>query len=158
MEAEEQGIVSVREAKAFDLRFLAEAEAAVFSDPYSEKLLREHLSGTYNLSFVATAKGRPVGYLLCQCLPPESEVFRVAVLPDSRRCGIGRLMMAAYFRAGARRGCDSFFLEVRAGNTAACRLYESLGYREIARRKHYYRSPVEDAVVYRLSRREETEK
>jgi ribosomal-protein-alanine N-acetyltransferase len=38
-------------------------------------------------------------------------------------------------------------LEVRAGNEAAIKLYEKLGYKEISKRKGYYPDNKEDAVV-----------
>ena len=43
------------------------------------------------------------------------------------------------------------FLEVRAGNVPAVGLYDSFGFREIDRRKNYYRNPDEDALVMRRS-------
>jgi len=47
------------------------------------------------------------------------------------------------------RGVRAAFLEVRESNTAARALYGSRGFREIGRRKNYYRRPVEDALVMR---------
>jgi len=43
---------------------------------------------------------------------------------------------------------DAIFLEVRASNTAARRLYENLGFKEAGCRKGYYTNPNEDAVLY----------
>jgi ribosomal-protein-alanine N-acetyltransferase len=39
---------------------------------------------------------------------------------------------------------------VRVSNAAARALYESLGFREVAVRRGYYRDPEEDAVVMTL--------
>jgi len=41
------------------------------------------------------------------------------------------------------------FLEVRASNLAARKLYERVGFIEAGSRPRYYRDPAEDAVVYR---------
>jgi [ribosomal protein S18]-alanine N-acetyltransferase len=46
-------------------------------------------------------------------------------------------------RLGARRAT----LEVRAGNDAARRLYERLGFYVAGRRRNYYSAPVEDALI-----------
>ncbi len=48
-----------------------------------------------------------------------------------------------------RKGVKAAFLEVRESNAAARGLYGSRGFREIGRRKNYYRRPVEDALVMR---------
>jgi ribosomal-protein-alanine N-acetyltransferase len=45
------------------------------------------------------------------------------------------------------RGATCSTLEVRAGNEAAVRLYESLGYRTVATRRAYYPDNREDALV-----------
>jgi ribosomal-protein-alanine N-acetyltransferase len=41
------------------------------------------------------------------------------------------------------------FLEVRESNSAARALYASRGFLAVGRRRGYYRSPVEDALVLR---------
>jgi len=41
------------------------------------------------------------------------------------------------------------FLEVRASNAAARRLYASRGFHEVGVRPNYYKRPVEDALVLR---------
>jgi ribosomal-protein-alanine N-acetyltransferase len=43
--------------------------------------------------------------------------------------------------------CRFIFLEVRASNGEAKKIYESLGFTTLGVRKSYYSSPVEDAVV-----------
>src|SRR2546430_11083963 len=50
-------------------------------------------------------------------------------------------------------GARVVYLEVRESNVIARRLYESLGFTEVARRASYYRRPVEDAVILRADRK-----
>ena len=46
---------------------------------------------------------------------------------------------------------EAIFLEVRASNTAARSLYESLGFCQTGLRRFYYSDPSEDAILYRLT-------
>ena len=46
-------------------------------------------------------------------------------------------------------GARAAYLEVRASNGVALALYARFGFREVGRRRGYYRRPVEDAVVMR---------
>jgi ribosomal-protein-alanine N-acetyltransferase len=41
------------------------------------------------------------------------------------------------------------FLEVRESNAAARTLYENAGFEQTGRRRSYYTSPLEDAILYR---------
>jgi len=50
----------------------------------------------------------------------------------------------------AGRGVQQVFLEVRESNAPARALYTAQGFKEVGRRKQYYRRPVEDAIVLRL--------
>ena len=70
----------------------------------------------------------------------EWELLNIAVAPEFRRRGVARELLAA-LPAGR------IFIEVRASNGAARRLYESAGFRSVGVRRNYYHSPVEDGIV-----------
>jgi ribosomal-protein-alanine N-acetyltransferase len=50
--------------------------------------------------------------------------------------------------AGTSMGINRAVLEVRASNTAALALYESLGFKPAGKRRDYYSEPDEDALIY----------
>jgi [ribosomal protein S18]-alanine N-acetyltransferase len=89
----------------------------------------------------------PAGFAIGGIVPPEAEIESIAVRPDLQRRGIARRLFAAFAAEAQRLGCSSTLLEVRPSNAAACRFYESLGFRETARRPAYYADPVEDAIL-----------
>jgi GNAT superfamily N-acetyltransferase len=55
-------------------------------------------------------------------------VHWLAVLPNWRRRGVGRLLIEALEERSWQQGHREIFLETHEGWTAARRLYESLGY------------------------------
>jgi ribosomal protein S18 acetylase RimI-like enzyme len=77
----------------------------------------------------------------------EAELLRLAVSPANRREGMATRLMSECSSQLAAIGCAALRLEVRASNTAAQKLYESLGWRQENIRKAYY-SDGEDGVVY----------
>ena len=91
------------------------------------------------------------GFLIARCLPDEWEIEDVVVDGNRRRQGIARSLIEELTRAAGSAGVLSVILEVRESNLPAVRLYESIGFKEEGRRKHYYRSPAEDALLYRLT-------
>jgi ribosomal-protein-alanine N-acetyltransferase len=46
-------------------------------------------------------------------------------------------------------GVRSLYLEVRESNVSARALYDSRSFAQVGRRKGYYRSPIEDALLMR---------
>lgn len=87
------------------------------------------------------------GYANLRILAGEGEIERIAVDPAMRRHGVGRKLMEAMAAFASGEGVGDMTLEVRAGNTAARKLYESFGFAEEGRRKDYYRNPTEDALI-----------
>lgn len=67
-------------------------------------------------------------------------VYCLAVRPEARRRGLGGAVLAGLLAAGRERGVTRSWLQVRAENTAARRLYEHAGYTEATR--YHYRSSV----------------
>lgn len=122
-------------------------EKASNGAPWSERSFRNELSHPYGIFVVAVERGEVVGYAGAWMVVDEAHVTTVAVAPDHRRRGIGRMMTVEILRRAKANGMLCSTLEVRAGNEAAVQLYQSLGYEVSARRKAYYPDNQEDALV-----------
>ncbi len=141
--------MTLRDATPADAAALARLETACFpGDAWSEASLSSHLSAPLCPACLMEDGGEVIGYASGRALPPEAEVYRVAVLPRARRRGIGLSLMGALELRFAGHGCNRFFLEVRASNAPARHLYETLGYEAVGVRRRYYRAPEEDAALY----------
>ena len=96
---------------------------------------------------VGEVKSCVAGFLASrQVAPGEREILNLAVDPAERRKGVGRALVAHELA----RGTGAWFLEVRASNLAALRLYESAGFVRAGRRPDYYYEPAEDGIVMRF--------
>lgn len=78
----------------------------------------------------------------------EAELRNMAVDPAHQRQGVGRRLLAEGLRRLLKDGVTQIFLEVRASNLLAQRLYCSAGFGLSSRRKDYYNHPPEDALVF----------
>lgn len=76
----------------------------------------------------------------------EAHIATIASHPEWRGRGLARWLMLALLDEAQRRGAVCSTLEVRVGNTAARRLYESFGYEVVGERVCYYRDG-EDALI-----------
>ena len=124
---------------------LAELEKKCFSTPYSAAELEK--AAAENSCLAANVDGVIVGYCFLRRIPFASEIGRLAVDPDWRRRGIGRLLLREAVRLSDQRGDESLQLEVRSRNAAAIALYESEGFVRVGLRKNYYRLPDDDAIL-----------
>jgi len=91
------------------------------------------------------------GFIVARLIAGELHVNNVAVRPEFRRNRIGSRLLETTLQVAQNYGATLAHLEVRAGNEAAQRLYVSCGFRATGRRRSYYRTPVEDALLMSLS-------
>lgn len=146
----------LRTAGVADLHHIMGIEAAVFgTDAWSESAMRDELASENTHYVVATALGAPdivQGYAGLMAPPgaTEADVQTIAVSPDVRRMGLGRVLMHALIRTARAAGVREVFLEVRADNDGAQELYRTLGFEAIGVRPGYYQPDDVDAIVMKL--------
>ena len=114
----------------------------------AEGTLTEETQAEGTLAEETPAEETLAGWCNIRVLLDEAELMRICVLPELRRNGAGRALLEAGMEEMRRHGATAATLEVRAGNTAAVRLYEAHGFVLEGCRKKYYRDPVEDAAIY----------
>ena len=81
-----------------------------------------------DLFFVARLDEELVGTAMAGYDGHRGWVYKLAVRPSRRRCGIGRALMARVESALVDLGCAKLNLQVRAGNEAVVAFYQRLGY------------------------------
>ena len=115
--------------------------------PWSERSFRHEIGDPNGPFRVALVGGEVAGYGGAWNLVDEAHVTTLAVAAEHRRKGIGRKLMRRVLEDAKDAGMLCATLEVRAGNDAAIKLYESLGFDRRAVRKKYYPDNGEDAVI-----------
>ncbi len=128
---------------------IAELEKLCFSSPWSANSIASELENPLSLWLVATDGTQLLGYIGSQSVLNEADMMNVAVDPDARRRGVGRLLVTSLVDDLKNRGIRSLTLEVRASNEGAKAMYQKLGFLEVGRRPKYYFDPREDALILR---------
>lgn len=132
-----------------DLDGVMAIEEVSFPTPWSREMFLEDFPRDFSDTLVAAGAGDEVfGYAVCWTLAGESHLLNIAVHPARRGRGIGRALLSECIRRAAGAGASRVFLEVRAGNEAAQRLYRSMGFEFRGTRKGYYTDTGEDAVIF----------
>jgi ribosomal-protein-alanine N-acetyltransferase len=142
-----------RPLAAHDLPVVATLEARIHAAPWSERNFRDALAAGYSAR-VGVCGERIVAYGVLMLGPGEAQLLNLSVIPEARRNGLGRMLLAQFIDDARRLGAEQLFLEVRVGNVGAIALYEGASFVAVARRVRYYppdrRGGVrEDALVMR---------
>ena len=94
--------------------------------------------------WIAEVEGDVTGFIVCRAVAQgERELLNMAVGPRYRRAGIARALL----ENECNRNSADYFLEVRASNLAARRLYAVMGFTEEGLRPAYYENPPESGIV-----------
>jgi len=99
---------------------------------------------------VAEEAGALCGFVCAQAVAGEWEIENVVVDAGFLRRGIASELVRELIQRAQNKAAPAILLEVRESNLPARGLYEKHGFREVGRRRAYYRGPVEDAILYAL--------
>ena len=88
------------------------------------------------------------GMIMARVAADEAEILTLAVLPEQRRLGLGRALLAEAAAVAAGHGAVAMFLEVALRNTAARGRYGAMGFTLVGQRRRYY-ADGDDALVLR---------
>lgn len=127
-------------------------EARCFSLPWTRGQLLSQLPDPMHVFLLAVEGERLLGYVGMMHVLDEGYISNVAVLPETRRQGIGDRLIGALLTRADSLSLRFVTLEVRAGNAPAIALYEKHGFQKVGVRKNYYKAPREDAVLMTVIR------
>ena len=125
----------------------AEIEAICFSEPWSSDAMRLLCTPEYPSLALVDESGECIGYIGSAKALDELQIINVAVDPEHRSRGLGKLLLRGFDELCVSIGAVTVSLEVRESNRVAISLYESFGYEVAGKRKGFYRAPAEDALV-----------
>jgi [ribosomal protein S18]-alanine N-acetyltransferase len=134
--------VTLRRMRWWDLPAVCELEQGLFpQDSWTVETFWSELAGvpaTRHYLVAETAGGEIAGYAGLRAVRDQADVQTLGVRPDQQGTGLGRCLLDALLTEAGRRRCHAVFLEVRADNEVAIKLYERAGFEVTGRRRGYY--------------------
>lgn len=88
----------------------------------------------------------PAGYAVFQIVPPEGEIYDIAILPVLQGRHLGTMLLERVLQFFRYNEVDEVYLEVRESNRPAIQFYQRHGFQIRHVRKDYYTFPKEDAL------------
>jgi ribosomal-protein-alanine N-acetyltransferase len=150
--------IQIRDANRSDLPRILEIERLAFPSPWTLASFERELTLPFSRVMVAIPyddgaarddRDSIVGFLCRWLIADECHVLNIAVHPESRRLGIGGVLITEAISEARTNGAGVVTLEVRRTNLPARQLYRKFDFEERRLRRHYY-GPGEDAIIMEL--------
>ncbi len=141
-----------------DLPVVSQIDDLSFSQPWPPAAFELELANSNARCWVAemeekqgaVGETRVVAALVLWRVLDEAHIATIAVHPNFRQLGIGKLLLQTSMQAAFAEGARIYHLEVRAGNLVAQKMYTQFGYAIVGRRPGYYKDTGEDALLMTL--------
>ena len=139
--------ITFRPMTEADLDAVLKIEYAAFSHPWTRGIFTDSLK-SYSC-WLMFEGNQQVGHGVINLILDEAHLLNITVKPESQGRGLGLRLLEHLMQEAHALGGRECFLEVRASNQSAYRLYERFGFNEVGRRRDYYPAVGgrEDALV-----------
>ncbi len=112
-------------------------EQCVYAHPWSRSNFVDSLRAGYEAQLLM-ADDALLGYFVAMKGVDEVHLLNITVAREHQGQGWARVMLDALALWSRGQGAQWLWLEVRASNQRALRIYEHHGYRRVGERKNYY--------------------
>jgi [ribosomal protein S18]-alanine N-acetyltransferase len=151
MSAQLQEVPRIRRMVPTDLDAVVAIEREVFLFPWTRGNFGDSIESGYHC-LILEQGGEVLGYGVMTIGAEEAHLLTLSIAAGSQRKGWGERLLREFIRIAKERLARTMFLDVRESNRAAARLYERIGFRQIAKRRGYYPAMGgrEDSLVMEL--------
>lgn len=153
-----QALQALEPLRSIDLDEVMAIEVQAYSHPWTRGNFIDSLAAGYAAFVLRDERARLAGYFLAMQVLDEMHLLNITVAPELQGQGLARRMLDSLCVLARARGCVQVWLEVRASNERARRLYERHGFSQSGLRRGYYpaENGREDAVLMALRLVEDT--
>lgn len=143
--------ISFRAVNNADIDEILLIENLVYDFPWTRGIIFDCIEVGYEC-IALQLDSKLIGYSIMTLAAGEGHLLNLVVAPQYQRYGYGRSLLKYMLGRAKRMNTKTVFLEVRASNIGASKLYQSLNFHKIGIRKNYYpdKHGREHAVVYAL--------
>lgn len=116
-------------------RILAERESAVTPHGWSTRNYQDSITSGHVFYRLEQESS---GTAVVMPLPDEAELLNIFIAAEQQGQGLGQILLSGIMADLKQHGYHRLFLEVRASNQPAIRLYQRCGFQQSGLRKNYY--------------------
>lgn len=123
-----------------DLEEIKDILSIDFDDFWNFEIFKEELANNNSTYLVLRYDNEIVCFGGIKIILDESNIMDIVTKKDKRNQGFAKILLNKLINISKEKNCTSITLEVRENNIAAISLYESFNFKEVGRRKKYYKN------------------
>ena len=137
---------------ATDLSAIMQLEPTLYSHPWTHGNFVDSLNH-HHQAWVLAENDTIIGYSVMMMVLDEAHLLNISICIAMQGKGWGRYLLELMMNKARELGAINLLLEVRVSNERAIKLYEKVGFNEMAIRRNYYPAIEgrEDAVLMGLA-------
>ena len=137
-----------REMLMSDLGAVMQLEPMLYRHPWTYGNFVDSLNN-HHQAWVLSENEVIIGYSVMMMVLDEAHLLNISVDIQMQGKGWGRYLLDLMMKKARELGAANLFLEVRVSNVNAIKLYEKVGFNEMAIRRNYYPAVAgrEDAIL-----------
>lgn len=123
-----------------DLEQIKENLQTDFDDFWNFEIFKEELANTNSMYLVLKYENEIVSLGGIKIILDEADIMNIVTKKDKRNQGFAKFLLNKLITMAKEQNCKTITLEVNENNLPAIKLYKDFKFKEIGKRKNYYKN------------------
>ena len=132
--------ISIKQMTISDLDEIKDILTTEFDDFWKYEIFKEELANTNSKYFVLLHNNEITSFGGIKIILDEANLMDIVTKKDMRNQGFAKILLKELISVSKNSDCKTITLEVNENNKPAIQLYESFGFKEVGKRKNYYKN------------------
>lgn len=123
-----------------DLEQIKENLQTDFDDFWNFEIFKEELANTNSMYLVLRYENEIVSFGGIKIILDEADIMNIVTKKDKRNQGFAKFLLNELITIAEEQNCKTITLEVDENNLPAIKLYKDFEFKEVGKRKNYYKN------------------
>lgn len=132
--------INISTMRLNDLEQIKENLQTDFDDFWNFEIFKEELANTNSMYLVLKYENEIVSLGGIKIILDEADIMNIVTKKDKRNQGFAKFLLNKLITMAKEQNCKTITLEVNENNLPAIKLYKDFKFKEIGKRKNYYKN------------------
>lgn len=123
-----------------DLEQIKENLQTDFDDFWNFEIFKEELANNNSIYLVLRYENEIVSFGGIKIILDEADIMNIVTKKDKRNQGFAKFLLNKLITIAEEQNCKTITLEVDENNLPAIKLYKDFKFKEVGKRKNYYKN------------------